>query len=206
LFGGAEATANLQAAESAGREALVLAGVDPDASAPTVDSSFPAPRRSEIAADCYTLLLVLASLRSRESGIRGQEALRILDCAGRLGFQTRAYHVRRAHVLEHVGQRDEARQERERADSLPPESALDHFLLGEELYRRGECTQAMNSFDRALALQPGHFWAQFFLAVCHLKVQHWEAAKAGLNGCLTQQPEFVWAYLFRSFANERLGA
>src|SRR5947209_846494 len=62
----------------------------------------------------------------------------------------------------------------------------------------------MKSFDRALVLQPGHFWAQFFLAVCHLKGRHWEAAKAGLNACLTQQPDFVWAYLFRSFASEKL--
>src|SRR5262249_44883674 len=60
--------------------------------------------------------------------------------------------------------------------------------------------------NRALSLQPGHFWAEFFLAVCHLKVQHWEAAKAGLNACLTQQPDFVWAYLFRSFANVKLQA
>src|SRR5262249_49186885 len=65
---------------------------------------------------------------------------------------------------------------------------------------------ALNAFHRALALQPGHFWAQFFLAVCQLKTQRWEAAKAGLNACLTQQPDFVWAYLFRSFANERLQA
>src|SRR5262249_36065365 len=45
-----------------------------------------------------------------------------------------------------------------------------------------------------------------FLAVCHLKMHHQEAAKAGLTACLTQQPEFVWAYLFRSLANERLQA
>src|SRR5262249_21773298 len=87
---------------------------------------------------------------------------------------------------------------------LPPEGALDHFLVGEEQYRRGDWKQAMHAFNRALSLQPAHFWAQFFLAVCHLKLQHWEAAKAGLNACLFQQPDFVWAYLFRSFANEKL--
>src|SRR5262249_47257945 len=56
----------------------------------------------------------------------------------------------------------------------------------------------------ALSSQPTHFWARFFLAVCHLKVRQWEAAKAGLNACLSQQPDFVWAYLFRSFANQQL--
>jgi len=27
-----------------------------------------------------------------------------------------------------------------------------------------------------------------------------------LNGCISQKPDFVWAYLFRSFANEKLQA
>jgi tetratricopeptide (TPR) repeat protein len=62
----------------------------------------------------------------------------------------------------------------------------------------------VSSFNPALSLQPAHFWAQFFLAVCHLKVRRWQAAKAGLNACLAQQPDFVWAYLFRSFAHEQL--
>src|SRR5262249_50597566 len=76
----------------------------------------------------------------------------------------------------------------------------------EEQYRRGDWEGAKQSFNHALALQPSHFWAQFFLAVCHLKAQQWEAARAGLNACLTQQPDFVWTYLVRSVANEKLRA
>jgi tetratricopeptide (TPR) repeat protein/predicted Ser/Thr protein kinase len=212
LFLGAEATANVKAAESAAREALALAGVQPGAETLAVDPSIPAPWTSETAADCYTLLLVLASLRGqqplpKEGGKQAyQEALQLLDGARKLGFQTRAYLLRRAHFLELAGELVEARKVRERARSQPLAGALDHFLVGEERYRRGDWEEARNSFNRALALQPGHFWAQFFLAVCHLKSQHWEAAKAGLNACLAQQPEFVWAYLFRSVANEKLQA
>src|SRR5205823_10076004 len=113
---------------------------------------------------------------------------------------------RRAHFLERSGRHEEAGEEGERARSVPPEGALDHFLIGEDQYRRGDWEGAKDSFGRALALQPGHFWAQFFLAVCHLKSQDWEAAKAGLTACLSRQPDFVWAYLFRSFANEKLRA
>jgi serine/threonine-protein kinase len=212
IFLGAEATDTLKTAESAVQEALALAGVEPDATAPAVDLSFPVPRRSEIAADCYTLLLVLASLRSQQPSTdhggksQHQDALRLLEIARRLGFQTRAYHLRRAHFLEQAGEPGKAREERDQARALPLEGALDYFLLGEEQFRRGDWEGARNSFDRALALQPGHFWAQFFLAVCHLKAQHWEAAKAGLNACLSQQPDFVWAYLFRSVAKEKLQA
>src|SRR5205823_2022516 len=145
------------------------------------DPSFPPGRRSEVAEDCYTLLLVLAEVREQQSipdrggSERYREALRLLDGAHKLGFETRAYHLRRAHFLEQLGEHGEAARDRERARSLPPEVALDHFLVGEEQYRRGDWEQAKNSFNRALALQPGHFWAQFFLAVCHLKSQDWEA-------------------------------
>jgi tetratricopeptide (TPR) repeat protein len=212
LFLGAEAAANLRTAESAAREALALAGLETQSETAGVAPEFPASRKAEITADCYALLLVLASIRGQqllpgEAGKeRYQDALRILDRARHLGFQTRGYHLRRAHFLEQLGQHEEARKDRERAATIPLQGALDHFLVGEEHYRRGDWQQALHCFNRALSLQPAHFWAQFFLAVCHLKVQHWEAAKASLNACLTQQPDFVWAYLFRSFANEKLQA
>jgi tetratricopeptide (TPR) repeat protein len=212
LFLGAEAAANLHTAESAAREALALAGVEAESGTAAPGSGFPASRQAEVAADCYAMLLVLASVRGQQpvpgagGKERDQEALRILDRAPQLGFQTRAYHLRRAYFLERLGEPEEAKKARDRAGSLPPEGAPDHFLIGEEHYRRGNWGQAMNSFNRALSLQPGHFWAQFFLAVCHLKVRHWDAARAGLNACLTRQPDFVWAYLFRSFANEKLQA
>jgi serine/threonine protein kinase/Tfp pilus assembly protein PilF len=212
LFLGAEVGANLKTAESAVREALTLAGVGVESETAFIAPGFPAVRKAEVAADCYTLLVVLASIRAQQSlpDDRSQEpyqeALRILRRARQLGFRTRAYHLRRAHFLEQLGEQEEARKDRDRAASLPPEGAMDHFLVGEEHYRRGDWKQATNSFNRCLSLNPGHFWAQFFLAVCHLRVQDWEAAKAGLNACLTQQPDFVWAYLFRSFANEGLQA
>jgi tetratricopeptide (TPR) repeat protein len=212
LFQGAEVSTQLKTAESAAREALTLAGVDAESKSAAFPRDLPAPRRSEIVADCYALLLVLASVRGQPSlpdeasKQRYQEALRILDRACQLGLQTRAYHLRRAHLLEQLGEREEAQKDRDRAATLSPEDPLDHFLAGEELYRRSEWQQAMASFRRALSLQPGHYWSQFFLAVCHLKMQQWEAAQAGFNACLAQQPNFVWAYLFRSFAAERLQA
>src|SRR5260370_9289367 len=66
LFLGVEASAALRAAELAAREALVLAGMKTNFKALTVDTGFPAQRRSEIAADAYTLLLVLPSMRAQQ--------------------------------------------------------------------------------------------------------------------------------------------
>jgi tetratricopeptide (TPR) repeat protein len=204
LFLGATPAAHLQTAESATRQALILAGVDLDSESAAVATDLPAVRKAEVAADCYALLLALAGLQGQQA--RDRDRLRILDRARALGFETRAYHLRRADVLEQRGDPQAARNEKERAAALPPQGALDHFLAGEDAYRRGEWAQAVNSFNQALGVQPGHFWAQFFLAICELKLQRPEAARAGLNACLAQQPNFVWAYLFRSYANEKLRA
>jgi tetratricopeptide (TPR) repeat protein len=127
----------------------------------------------------------------------------MLDAARKLGFETRAYHHRRAWLLKQAGEVDQGREEQERADARPPDSAIDFFLLGEEECQRDRLKDAVNSLNRALALQPTHYWAQFLLAWCHLRLEHWETAKAGLNACLAQR-EFVWAYLLRSFAHENL--
>jgi serine/threonine protein kinase/Tfp pilus assembly protein PilF len=212
IFLGAEVDANLKTAESAAREALALAGVNVDSTSTTIDPAFGDSRKSAIAADCYTLLMVLASVRDaqhrqgEEPHPHGEESLRILDQTLQFDVRTRAYHLRRANILEHLGNHEEAKKHMHCAASLPPQNALDHFLIGEEQYRRNEWEQATNSFKLALNLQPSHFWAQFFHAVCNLKLQQWETAKAGLNACLSQQPDFVWAYLFRSIANEKLQA
>jgi tetratricopeptide (TPR) repeat protein len=212
LFTGSEAAAHQKAAETAAREALALAGLQVEAETDGLAEWVRGTDREDILSDCFTLLLVLAEVRGQqfvppqtEKG-RYQEALRILDRAGKLGPETRAYHLRRAYFLGLLGEPTAAAEERNRAQSVQPQSALDHFLLGEERYRRGRWEEALNDFNRVLAVQPGHFWAQFFLSVCHLRLQQWETARAGLNACLAQQPDFVWAYLFRSFASEKLRA
>jgi tetratricopeptide (TPR) repeat protein/tRNA A-37 threonylcarbamoyl transferase component Bud32 len=212
LFLGKPAALNLKAARAAAREALTLAGVEPNSDAPAVDPTFAATRRAEIAADCYTLLLVLAGIEA-EQPIRAaadkrqcRETVQLLECARKLGTQTRSDAVRRADLLERLGEHEQAKVAKDEAGSIAPIGAPDHFLTGVEQYRRGERAQAKISFHRALAQRPDHFWAQFFLAVCQLQSRDWEAAKAGLNFCLGRQPDFVWAYLFRSFANERLQA
>src|SRR5262249_945400 len=137
---------------------------------------------------------------------RYEEALRILERAGRLGIETRALHLRRAYFLDKLGKSAEAERARASAAALPLEGTTDHFLTGEELYRRGQWDDARAAFSRALTGQPTHFWARFFLGVSYLKAQSWAAAKEALNGCISDKPDFVWTYLFRSFANEKLQA
>ncbi len=216
LFPGAEATPLLQRAESAIQEALALAGEHAKPDGTDLAPGFPIARKAEVAGDCYALLLVLAGIRGQQallsrssSGQREEskenyrDALRILDRAGQLGFQTQASFLLRARLLDLRGERQEAARARDQAALLPPKSALEHFLVGEQRYRRGEWRSARDSFNHALALEPGHFWSRFFVAVCLLQEREGEAARTCLNACIEEQPLFAWAYLFRSFANEQ---
>jgi tetratricopeptide (TPR) repeat protein len=169
-------------------------------------------QESEIQSMRYTLLLVLADAVAHQSHSDGdgsssyRESLRILDSAPELGFDTIAYHLRRSRYLVKLGQPEAADKENEQAKALHPQNALDYFLIGDERYRRGELTAAITAFNEVLARQPSHFWAQFYLGVCQLRVEQWETAKAHLNACLVQQRRFVWIYVLRAFVNEKLEA
>jgi len=92
-------------------------------------------------------------------------------------MQSKSLYLRRAYFLEGLGKSAEAHKARAQAVALPAEGAADHFLIGEELYRRGQWDDARAALSRALTSQPSHFWARFFLAVCHLKSQRWDAPR-----------------------------
>ncbi len=210
FFAGAERDTTWKTAETAAIKALTLAGVGTEGEVRSPDLCSADARRTEVVEDCYALLLILAEAQSQQPGLtsseRSRAALQTLDRAGRLGLPTRAYHFRRASLLRLLGEAEEARKEAGRAEAQSPQTSLDHFLSGEENYRRGAWAEARADFNRALAVQPTHFWAQFFLAVCQLRLGEWQAARAGFNACLAQRTDFVWTHLFRGFANEKLGA
>src|SRR5207253_3089038 len=92
-----------------------------------------------------------------------------------------------------------------RAEAVRPAGALDHFLLGDEHHRRGDVSAAAAAFERVLQERPGHFWAQFYLALCRLKQGRPELAASGLTACLAQRPDFPWLYLHRGAARGELG-
>src|SRR5262249_55243398 len=125
----------------------------------------------------------------------------------KLGPPTQAYHLRRARYLQELGDKAGAAQERVRAAAVQPASALDHFLLGDDRQRQGQPEAALGDFENALRLQPDHFWARYFLAVCSLRRQDpgdARAARDALTTCLGRSPGFVWLYVLRGFAHGQL--
>jgi tetratricopeptide (TPR) repeat protein len=216
-----DAAANLRATEAAARAALAAVGSDADPEAmPALDPRFSGLERAEIVSGCYEILLVLADALAQPIPRRTPEdrrarvarALRILDRAASLGPPTRAYHLRRARYLALLGDPAAAEEQRTRAEALPTAGAIDSFLIGVDSYlgaegplTRGDLAGAIRHFDRALRLKPDHFWARYYLAVCHLNADRPDLADVSLTACLGQKPGFLWAYLLRGFARGALG-
>ena len=158
-------------------------------------TTFSARERAEITEGCYELLLILA-----EAAGQPDQGLRFLDQAARLHpAPTRAYHLRQAACLARRGDAEGAGRARSAAEEIEPSSALDHFLTGQERYKRGDWITARQHFEAALRLQPDHFWAHCLTAVCCLQLNRPQEAVPELNACLQREPDFAWLYILRGF-------
>jgi tetratricopeptide (TPR) repeat protein len=163
--------------------------------------SFSPRDHDEIKEGCFELLLILADTEGSPDLV-----LRLLDRAERLRPSSRAVHLRRADRLARRGDAPGAESERKKAEALPLVSALDHFLIGHDLYRRGDWAAALPQFDAALLDQPGHFWAHCLSAICSIQLGQPIHAKAELNACLEAERGLAWLYDLRGFASYKIAA
>jgi serine/threonine protein kinase len=207
LFTGVDLPTNLHASEDAARTALASFGVDveSDSGPPKGVELLPPVQAQEITTGCYELLLVLAETVAHQNGPdQTRRALRILERAASLRPPTKAYHLRRNRYLAQLGQSAEAQREEAPADGHQPSGALDYFLMGEDEQRHGKLKQAISHFQDALRLEPEHFWARYYLAVCYLRQKRYQDARLELTYCLVRQPEFFVGYGLRGFASGEL--
>ena len=203
-FTGLDLPGSLEATRKSAQAALaVFAAAGPDGTwAPRpLPPSLTPQEQAEVEEGCHVLLLILA-----EAMPQADQGLKALDGAIKWHPATRAYHLRRAACLARLGDLGAAERERGAANSLPPATAFDQFLTGQERYERGRWDEALRHFDAVLRHQPNHFWAQCLSAICYLQLRRPLEAKANLNACLNQDPDFAWLYLLRGFASGQVGA
>jgi tetratricopeptide (TPR) repeat protein len=177
------------------------------------DRPFFSPGQLEkTAAGCYQVLLTWAEAEPVPGPAADPAALRralhLLDLAEALGQAhhlptPRAYHVRRARYLALLGEEAAARGERDRAEGIKPETALDLFLTALDAYRQNQVEDAAVGCEAALRQEPDHFWAQYLLALCRLQTGHWGEAKAWLAACLSRH-DFFLGRLLKATAETRL--
>jgi tetratricopeptide (TPR) repeat protein/tRNA A-37 threonylcarbamoyl transferase component Bud32 len=134
---------------------------------------------------------------------------------------TRALLVHRAPSLDRLGNHDAARADMDKALTIPPASAVDHFWHGFANHLRGDeallkkDVKAAHDFYRLeiaeyaafLQLRPDHFWGYFNWANCHAhlneKADLYDAL-IGFTACMRLRPDFPWPYNNRGTVHLRL--
>jgi serine/threonine protein kinase/Tfp pilus assembly protein PilF len=215
LYTGMDLAANLKATDATVRQALAVYGITVEKGAkPSLDPYLTDAQKSEVLADCYQLLLILAESKAQSASTQkaaGRErqlhqAVRFLEQALHFGAPSRAYHLRRARYLRLLGDKAGAARAEKAAQGAAVDHVLDLFLVADELYRREHFDEAIKFFDQVLERAPGHFWAQYLDALCLLRQHRPAEARAHLSACLAQRSDFVWLYLLRGFAQGELQA
>jgi tetratricopeptide (TPR) repeat protein/tRNA A-37 threonylcarbamoyl transferase component Bud32 len=213
VLAGAAPTRNAQVTRDAAKQALALFGVSADTEAgPVFEEPFTAREKKKITDGCYELLLLQADAEAQPGTPKDvRKAKGTLERAARLarlGLPTKAYHLRLARYLALLHDEAAAAQERQRAQAIEQTDALDEFLLGDEQQRQAgpeSLREAIGHFERAVDRQADHFWAHFFLAVCHLRLKEAALAKGSLRACLILQPDLPWPHLLRGMVHAQLG-
>ncbi|MGP0062492.1 MAG: protein kinase domain-containing protein [Isosphaeraceae bacterium] len=206
-YTGLDPASNVRASRAAARRALDHFHPMDDAGLAVDRDHFDAAEIAEITARYYELALILAEAVSRplqgeDPAAQAREALRILRRIERVRPPTKTFYLRRAAYLEQAGDRPGAEAQRTRAGmaDVAENASIDDFLEGEAAYHQRDYRQAVAAFRRVLGRQPDHFWAQYLLAICHLKERRAPEAQALLTGCQGRRPAFVWTYLLKGFA------
>jgi tetratricopeptide (TPR) repeat protein len=177
-------------------------------------TAFEPGEKDQLRKGLYEVLLILADANARllpeQAGAERErqlrEALRLVDRAAVLVPRTVIVHRRRARYLALLGQPAEAGQEKQRAEALRPQTALDWFLVGHERgFREGDVKQALADFDEALRRDPTLFWAHFLRALACMKLKSMGEARENLAVCIHQRPKFPWGYLLRGFLRGQAG-
>jgi serine/threonine protein kinase len=159
--------------------------------------------RRRLAEDTRELLVLLAAARVRlrptdPSVLR--QALGLLDRAEAIpGLSpSRALWLDRARFLDALGETRQARAAREKAEGIRVATARDHYLLATALTCAGSAaafTQALAELDKALVLDPRHYWSWLQRGICHTELGELILAAGDFGQCTGLWPEFAWGQL-----------
>jgi tetratricopeptide (TPR) repeat protein len=134
-----------------------------------------------------------------------REALATLREADSLFGPSPVVACREQALAESLGLRDQAAEAGRRSAMLSPRTAWEHVALGRALLHRAAYEEASLEFKKALDLEQGAFWPNFYGGVCAYRQEHYEEALAAFHACVvlaTQTPE---CYYNRALAWAALG-
>jgi serine/threonine protein kinase/Flp pilus assembly protein TadD len=171
-----------------------------------------AGRRAHLLDSVREVLLLYAWARARSESWRVEaleEALALVARAERIVDlpPTAALSVDRAFYLAKLGRGDEAAAARARAERTPPATARDYYLLATTRIRtEGPASPAaLALLNRALALNPQHFWALMQRGVCRLEASDQLLAISDFSEAIRVQPASPIGHFNRGAALTRAG-
>ena len=122
-----------------------------------------------------------------------------------MGIPSQALLAREAEYLQQAGRSEESRRVGAEAKQLEPKTALDFYLIAENLRARGFFEQASEFYLKAQQLSPDHYWVQYYHGLCYLNLREFGAAESSFSSCIARRPDYPWAYIQRSIGYGRLG-
>jgi tetratricopeptide (TPR) repeat protein len=167
----------------------------------------------QVRSDLLELAIHRAALQVRVSGSEGSPA------ALRAGLQTLAEaealfgpsvvlaRQRQAWATA-LGDKEQARQAARQAEALTPRTAWEHYALGRYYLQSGQPGRLIDAsleFRRALALQPGGFWPNFYQGVCLYRQRRYGEAVAAFGCCVAESPDRGECFYNRALALTALG-
>jgi tetratricopeptide (TPR) repeat protein len=187
----------------------------------------PAKERRAVDEDVREVLLLLAWARVAASGGRqppdriahqgadaprspetvAREALAVLDRAEAVAglVPLRALWEDRADYLDRCGDAAAAAAARERAGQIPPKTARDRYLLATAFARKRRHAEAVAELDRALDLNPKHYWSLVQRGLCQRELGKMSLAAADFGRCIGLKEDFAWGHFNLGSTLEHLG-
>jgi serine/threonine protein kinase/tetratricopeptide (TPR) repeat protein len=169
--------------------------------------------RRRLAENTRALLFLLAWARARtqpqDPGVI-RRALVLLDRAEAIADlpPSRALAFTRADFLERSAKPGQAERARLHAQQLSPSGAQDHYLIAAGHARCGTAAalrQAIAELDKALALNPRHYWALAQRGICRQELGQHVLAVGDFSACIGLWPEFAWGYFNRGYVLGKTG-
>jgi serine/threonine protein kinase len=194
---------------------IYAALVDPRWRAAAAVANLDRDDRERLAEDVGELSLIVAralaiSAADRpagpERGLFTKWALALCDLAASCYAAEkppRSLWVQRAELATLLGQEQEAKALRNRAEQTPLRTPRDRYLAATELVVAGEFRKALPLARDATRENPRNIWSWFLLALCHDRLDQKAEAIACYGTCIALRPEFSFSWFNRGLVQMR---